>query len=90
MKKTYYPTGVCSKQFDLEVENGIITFFQATGGCAGNLGGIKALITGMPAESVITLLKGTKCGKRSTSCPDQISKALESILAEEMKSATEE
>ena len=34
----------------------------------------------MRAEDVIASLKGTPCGFRITSCPDQLSKALEEML----------
>jgi hypothetical protein len=33
----------------------------------------------MNKKDVIKKLKGTKCGNRSTSCPDQLALALESV-----------
>lgn len=52
------------------------------GGCNGNLKGICALLKGQKAEDVIARMEGIKCGPRSTSCPDQISKALTQALKE--------
>ena len=52
---------------------------QVIGGCNGNLKGISNLVKGMKVEEVIKRLKGIKCGYKETSCPDQISKALESL-----------
>ena len=76
-KFTFTPTGVCSRQIDFEIENGIITKVEYTGGCNGNLKGISALATGMSVDDVIARLKGVDCGGRGTSCPDQFARALE-------------
>ncbi|MFI3307146.1 MAG: TIGR03905 family TSCPD domain-containing protein [Mycoplasmatota bacterium] len=76
----YIPTGVCSKKIDIEVEDNIIKKVSFTGGCPGNLLGISKLVIGMDAREVIDKFKGTKCGMRSTSCPDQLAKALEEII----------
>lgn len=83
MKTTYYPKGVCSKQYDIEIEDGVIKDIAITGGCNGNLKGIAALLRGRKAEEIIPVIRGTTCGVRPTSCPDQISYALEEALKEE-------
>lgn len=77
MKFTYTPSGVCSRQFNFDVEDGVIRSVEIIGGCHGNLQGISHLITGMKTEDVIARLKGIRCGMKSTSCPDQIARALE-------------
>lgn len=51
-----------------------------TGGCNGNLKGIAALVEGMDAREAISKLEGIQCGFRSTSCPDQLAKALREAL----------
>lgn len=76
----YTPSGVCSKGIDFELEEGIVKNVRFTGGCSGNTQGVAALIQGMPAEEAIRRLKGLKCGFKSTSCPDQLAKALEAAL----------
>lgn len=83
MKTTYRPSGVCSKQYVTELENGVIKSLTITGGCNGNLKGLSALLTGKKAEEMIPLLRGIKCGAKPTSCPDQISYALEEALMAE-------
>lgn len=85
MKFTYYPKGVCSRQYDIELEDGIIKSLTVTGGCNGNLKGISALLCGRKAEEIIPLIRGTTCGARPTSCPDQISFALEEALKAEQE-----
>ena len=78
MKKSgsYTTKGVCSRKIDYEIEDGIVTAVSFAGGCNGNLSGISKLVVGMPAEKVISLLRGTKCGFKNTSCPDQLACAL--------------
>ena len=60
----------------------IIQDVHFTGGCNGNLQGICKLVTGRKAEDVISKLEGIRCGFRSTSCPDQLSKALKKAISQ--------
>lgn len=62
---------------DFEVEGDTIKSVAFTGGCNGNLQGISALVSGMKIDEAISKLKGIKCGFKSTSCPDQLARALE-------------
>lgn len=82
MTKVYYPKGVCSRQMNIELEDGVIQDVEIIGGCNGNLKGISALVKGQKAEDVISTLRGISCGLKKTSCPDQLAKALEEALAE--------
>ena len=75
---TYEPKGVCSVQMDFDIDDdNKIHNLVVTGGCNGNLKGIASLIENQDKDEVIKRLKGIKCGFRDTSCPDQLSKALE-------------
>ncbi|MBP3351567.1 MAG: TIGR03905 family TSCPD domain-containing protein [Lachnospiraceae bacterium] len=75
----YQTKGTCSSAIDIEVKDGIIESVKFTGGCHGNLQGISALVQGMKVEDAISRLKGIRCGFKSTSCPDQLALALESM-----------
>ena len=75
----YRTKGTCSQQIHVEAENGVITSVEFIGGCAGNTAGIAKLVRGMKVDDVIRLLEGTTCGKRPTSCPDQLAKALKQL-----------
>lgn len=79
MKHTYKTKGVCSSTIVFEVEDDVITSLQFVGGCNGNLKGISSLCVGMKVQDVIERLEGIKCGFKSTSCPDQLAKALKEI-----------
>lgn len=82
-KKIEYKTsGTCSRMISVEVEDGIITDCSFYGGCSGNTQGVAALVKGMKVEEAIEKTKGIKCGFRNTSCPDQLSRALERALDE--------
>lgn len=72
----YKTSGTCSSAIDFEVEDGIVKNVKFIGGCNGNTQGISKLVEGMPVEEVISRLEGIRCGFKSTSCPDQLSKAL--------------
>ena len=79
---TYSPKGVCSRQIELEIDDNKIVSCKFVGGCSGNTQGVAALIRGMSIDEAINRLSGILCGFKSTSCPDQLAKAVESAIAE--------
>lgn len=76
----YKTKGVCSSQISFDLEGGKVKNVAFVGGCHGNLQGISKLIEGMDAKEAISRLEGIRCGFKSTSCPDQLAKALKSAL----------
>lgn len=80
MEYTFIPKGVCSRKISIEIDNGIITNCKFTGGCSGNTQGLCSLIIGMDAEEAMNRLRGIDCNGRGTSCPDQLSIAIEEAL----------
>lgn len=83
MTYTYQPRGVCSRKMTVQLQDGIIRDVRVEGGCNGNLQGISRLVIGMPARDAIERMKGIRCGDKSSSCPDQLSIALEQALAKD-------
>ncbi len=83
MTTVYKTHGVCSREMQIDTENGIITDVRIIGGCPGNLYGLSKLVKNMEIDEVITRLRGISCGEKSTSCPDQLAIALEEIKANE-------
>ena len=81
-KHTFETQGTCSQaiEFDLD-EAQRVHDVQFIGGCPGNTIGIAKMVEGMKAADIISKLKGTPCGLKRTSCPDQLAKALEQALA---------
>ena len=64
-------------QMIFEIEGDTIKDLKIIGGCPGNTVGVSLLVKGRKVDEVIELLKGIPCGMRGTSCPDQVSKALQ-------------
>lgn len=82
MTYNFTPKGVCSRNITVELsDDGVIENVSFLGGCNGNLQGISSLVKGMKADEAINRLKGINCNGRGTSCPDQLSKALEAALS---------
>ncbi len=81
-RRITYPTqGTCSRFIDVELdEQGVIRDVVFIGGCHGNLQGISSLVKGQKAENVISRIEGIRCGNKSTSCPDQLAKALRKAM----------
>ncbi|MDE7079205.1 MAG: TIGR03905 family TSCPD domain-containing protein [Clostridia bacterium] len=80
MHYNYKTSGVCSQNIQFDVEDGVLKNVKYVGGCNGNLQGISRLVEGMKVEDVISKLEGVKCGFRSTSCPDQLARALKEAI----------
>ena len=78
----YKPTGVCSKEINIELDGDVIKSVRFTGGCSGNTQGVARLVEGMDAKEAISRLEGIRCGFKPTSCPDQLAKALKQKLGE--------
>lgn len=80
MRYQYETEGTCSRTIEIETnENGTIESVAFVGGCNGNLQGIAALVKGMKPSEAAQRLRGIKCGGKSTSCPDQLARALDQI-----------
>ena len=83
-QKIVYPTsGVCSQAIVIELDGEVITSVEFIGGCQGNTKGVAALAVGMPVKEVIQRLQGIDCGRKGTSCPDQLARALRKITNQE-------
>lgn len=82
----YKPEGVCSRYIKIEIEDkdnreqSILRNAVFMGGCPGNAIGLAQAVKGRTVKEVYDLLKGIKCGAKESSCPDQLSKALEEYL----------
>ena len=83
MKHTYKTRGVCAMQISFDLDGDVISNIEFLGGCNGNTQGVAKLAEGRPAEEIISLLEGIKCGFKNTSCPDQLAQALSGLEAEE-------
>ena len=75
---TYNPKGVCAMQIEYDLDdNNKIHNLEFIGGCNGNLKAVSRLVDGMTVEEIVAKLSGITCGRRPTSCGDQLALALE-------------
>ena len=80
MTHTYRTKGVCAMQIQFDLEDGKVYNVQFMGGCNGNTQGVAKLAEGRDAKELVALLEGIRCGFKSTSCPDQLAKAIKEVL----------
>ena len=86
----YKTRGTCSTKIDFDIVEGKVSNVVFTNGCNGNLKAISKLVEGMEANRVIELLDGNTCGMKTTSCADQLSKALSLAIINEKPNKEEE
>lgn len=84
MKYTYKPTMVCAQQINFDIDGNVITNVSFVGGCNGNLKAVSKLIDGMTVEEIENKLKGNLCGRKPTSCADQLAIAVRKAYEENM------
>lgn len=78
----YRTKGTCSTAIELEIQEGIIAKCRFINGCKGNTEGLSRMVIGRDAKEVMEKLRGVPCSG-SSSCPDQLSKAIEAYLSKE-------
>lgn len=76
MRCEYQTKGVCSSRISFDLEGNVVKNVSFLGGCDGNLKAVSKLVDGMTVEQIEGYLKGNTCGRRSTSCADQLAKAV--------------
>ena len=72
----YKTQDTCSQLISLDIDGDRVYNVGFTGGCNGNLKAIPILVEGMTVEQIEEKLSGVLCGRRPTSCADQLSKAV--------------
>ena len=76
MEYTYKPKNVCPMEITFDINGNVITNIRFNGGCNGNLKAIAKLVEGWTVEQIEEKLAGNTCGRRPTSCADQLSIAV--------------
>ena len=77
----YKTRGTCSTKIRFEIDRDTIRGISFDDGCNGNLKALSILAEGMNANDLVRKLKGLHCGKRTTSCGDQLACAVEAALS---------
>ena len=76
----YKTKGTCSQLISFDLDGDIVRNVSFVGGCNGNLQGVSRLVQGMKGQNAIEKLRGIRCGFKPTSCPDQLSYAIEEAM----------
>jgi uncharacterized protein (TIGR03905 family) len=76
LKYSYVPTNTCASQIRFDLEGDVVKNVEFTGGCNGNLKAIPILLEGFTVEQIEEKCKGIQCGRRPTSCVDQLALAV--------------
>lgn len=76
MKYSYRTKGTCAREISFSITGDIITNIEFKGGCDGNLKAVSKILDGWTVEQIEAKLTGNTCGGKTTSCADQLSKAV--------------
>ena len=88
MKYSFETENTCSKVIEFDLKGNIVTNVKFLGGgCPGNLQALPRLVEGMTVEEIKKKIGGIICGRRGTSCADQLVKAIEKAYEESKKTA---
>ena len=72
----YKTKGTCAQIISLDIDGDKVHNVKFMGGCNGNLKAVSKLVEGYTVGEVEEKLSGIMCGIKSTSCGDQLSKAV--------------
>lgn len=76
----YLTENTCSKIISFDLDGDVVRNISFMGGCDGNLKTIPLLLDGWSVDQIENKLSGIQCGRRGTSCSDQLAKAVRAGL----------
>ncbi len=82
MRYEYRTENTCAQLISFDINDNIITNIEFYGGCNGNLKAISKLLDGATVEDIESKLLGNTCGRRPTSCADQLAIAVKKAYNE--------
>lgn len=82
MEYVYKTKNTCSTEIHMNIDDDVISNVRFVGGCNGNLKAIPLLIDGWKVDEIESKLAGVTCGRRPTSCADQLAKAVRAAYDE--------
>ena len=76
MRYEYKTENTCTQMISFNIDGDVVTDITFLGGCNGNLKAIAKLVDGWTVDRIEEMLLGNTCGRRPTSCADQLAKAV--------------
>ncbi len=83
----YKTENTCSQLISLDMDGNVVHNVSFMGDCNGNLKTIPLLIEGWTVEQIAEKLSGVICGRRPTSCADQLAKAVRAAYEAEQQAS---
>lgn len=83
MRYQYETENTCSHLISFDIDGTVITNIEFQGGCNGNLKAISRLLEGSTVDEIEEKLLGNTCGRRPTSCTDQLARAVRTAYNEQ-------
>lgn len=85
MRCEYQTENTCAQLIRFNLEGNIVRNIEFLGGCNGNLKAIAKLVDGWTVEKIEEMLAGNTCGRRPTSCGDQLARAVRAAYEKAVK-----
>lgn len=85
MEYNYKTKDTCATNIKMDIEGDVVKNIVFTGGCNGNLKTIPILVDGWTVEQIEEKCKGITCGRRPTSCADQLAQAVREAYESSLK-----
>ena len=76
MRYSYRTRNVCASEISFDLDGGVVKNIRFNGGCNGNLKAVSKLVNGWTVDQIENALSGNTCGRKPTSCADQLAKAV--------------
>ena len=76
MNYEYKTEKTCAQLISFNIDGNVISSIEFYGGCNGNLKAVSKLLEGSTVEEIEEKLLGNTCGRRPTSCTDQLARAV--------------
>ncbi|MBR4237380.1 TIGR03905 family TSCPD domain-containing protein [bacterium] len=83
MRHEYKTNLVCSTKITFDLDGDKVKNIEFTNGCNGNLKAISKIVDGWTVDEINEKLAGNLCGRRPTSCADQLAIAVKKAYEEE-------
>ena len=83
----YMTENTCAKLISLDLDGNVVHNVSFMGGCNGNLKAVSILVEGCTVEDVESKLTGVLCGRKPTSCGDQLARAVRAAYEAEQQAS---
>ncbi len=84
----YVTENTCSQVISMDLDGDVVHNIRFMGGCNGNLKAIPILVEGWTVAQIEEKLSGILCGRRPTSCADQLARAVRAAYEAEQAEPT--